>query len=89
MEEFAKKLGIPYPGEVVNNKLIIPLVDSDEYSKMYTLLDKSDMVDLDTSATLVTEKVSELLYLSDEYDVKLVANFSDNLYKIVISPAED
>lgn len=85
MEEFAKKLGIDYPGEVVNNKYVIPLMDSDEYSRVYTLLDKSDLVDLDTSSTLVTDKVSELQYFNDTFTVKLDANFVDDFYRVVIT----
>ena len=88
MEEFAKKLGITYPGEQVGNKYIIPLTDSDEYSKVYTLLDKSELVDLDTSCTLVTDKVSELQYFNEEFVVKLDANFIDDLYRVVISREE-
>jgi hypothetical protein len=85
MEEFAKKLGIDYPGEVINNKYIIPLTDSDEYSKVYTLLDKSDLVELDTTCTLVTDKVSELQYFNDEFTVKLDANFPEDFYRVVIT----
>jgi len=85
MEEFAKKLGIEQPGEVVNGKYIIPLMNSDEYSQVYTKLDKSDLVDLDGSSTLVTEKVSELKYVGDEFTVKLDANFVDDFYRVVIS----
>ena len=85
MEEFAKKLGIEQPGEVVNGKYIIPLMKSDEYSQVYTKLDKSDLVDLDGSSTLVTEKVSELKYVGDEFTVKLDANFVDDFYRVVIS----
>ena len=85
MEEFAKKLGITYPGDMVNGKYIIPLMDSDEYSKIYTLLDKSDLVELDTSCTLVTDKVSELQYFNDEFVIKLDANFNDDFYRVVIS----
>ena len=85
MEEFAKKLGIEQPGELVNGKFIIPLMNSDEYSQVYTKLDKSDLVDLDGSSTLVTEKVSELKYVGDEFTVKLDANFVDDFYRVVIS----
>ena len=84
MEEFAKKLGIDYPGDIVNDKLIIPLLNSDEYSKVYTILDKSDLVELDSSCTLVTDKVSELQYFNDEFVIKLDANFIDDLYRVVI-----
>ena len=88
MEEFAKKLVIDYTGEIVNNKYIIPLTNSDEYSRIYTLLDKSDLVDLDTSSTLVTDKVSELQYFNDTFTVKLDANFVDDLYRVVITKEE-
>jgi len=88
MEDFAKQLGIEYPGEMINGKYVIPLSNSDEYSKIYTLLDKSDVVELDTSCTLVTDKVSELQYFNDNYVVKLDANFSDDLYRVVISKEE-
>ena len=88
MEEFAKQLGIEFPGEVIDDKYIIPLTNSDEYSKMYTLLDKSELVDLDTSTTLVTDKVSELIYVGDEFIVKLDANFKEDLYRVVISRGE-
>lgn len=85
MEEFAKQLGITEPGELVNGKYIIPLMNSDEYSKVYTILDKSDLVDLDGTATLVTDKVSELKYVGDEFTVKLDANFVDDFYRVVIT----
>ena len=88
MEQFAKKLGIDFPGEMHNDKYIIPLTNSDEYSKVYTILDKSDMVELDTSCTLVTDKVSELQYFNDEFVIKLDANFTDDLYRVVISREE-
>lgn len=84
MEEFAKKLGIEHLGEMEGNKYIVPLLDSDEYSKVYTILDKSDLVELDTSCTLVTDKVSELQYFNDDFVVKLDANFVDDLYRVVI-----
>lgn len=85
MEEFAKQLGIEEPGELIGNKYVIPLMNSDEYSKIYTILDKSDLVDLDGSSTLVTDKVSELKYIGDEFTVKLDANFVDDFYRVVIT----
>ena len=85
MEEIAKKLGIDYPGDEVGGKYIIPLVDSDEYSRVYTLLDKSNLVDLDTDSTLVTDKVSELQYFGEGFTVKIDANFVDDIYRVVIT----
>lgn len=84
-DEFVTKLGIDQPGEVINGKFIIPLMTSDEYSLAYTKLDKSDLVELDTSSTLVTDKVSELTYIGGGMKVQLDANFPDDFYRVVVS----
>ena len=89
MEEFAKRLGIEFPGDLVGGRFIIPLMSSDEYSKVYTTLDKSDLVELDGSSTLVTNKVSELKYTGEGFVVKLDANFDDDFYRVVITKEED
>lgn len=88
MKEFAKELGITIEGKLEGDKYIIELSNSDEYSRMYTLLDNSKLVDIDEEATLLTEKVGELLFLGDEFDVKLVGNFSNDLYRVVITVGE-
>jgi hypothetical protein len=88
MKEFAEKLGISVDGVLEGDKYIIELVNSNDYSRVYTLLDNSELVDIDEDATLITDKVSELLFLGDEFDVKLVGNFVQDLYRIVITVGE-
>lgn len=88
MKEFAEQLGLDLDGKMEGDKYIIELEDSDEYSKVYTLLDSSDLVDIDEEATLLTDKVGELLFLGDEFDVKLVGNFNSDIYRVVISRGE-
>jgi hypothetical protein len=88
MKEFAEKLGISVDGVLEGDKYIIELANSNDYSRVYTLLDNSELVDIDEDATLITDKVSELLFLGDEFDVKLVGNFVQDLYRIVITVGE-
>lgn len=88
MDKFAKDLGITSDGVLEGDRYVIELLDSNEYSKVYSLLDKSDKVDLDGDLTLVSEKMSELTFLSDDYDVKLIANFMDDVYKVIIEKGE-
>jgi hypothetical protein len=88
LKEFAKKLNINLDGRMEGEKYIIDIANSDEYSRMYTLLDNSDLVDIDEDSTLLTDKVGELLFIGDDYDVKLVGNFSQDLYRIVITLGE-
>jgi len=88
IKEFAKKLGFDIEGVMEGDKYIIELSNSNDYSRVYTLLDNSEFVDIDEDATLVTNKVGELLFLSDDFDVKLVANFAQDIYRVVITEAE-
>lgn len=88
MKEFAKQLGIDVEGTMEGSKYIIELSDSNEYSRVYTLLDGSDLVDVDEDATLLTDNVGELLFIGDDFDVKLVGNFNSDIYRVVITVGE-
>jgi phage-related protein len=88
MKEFASKLGIDIEGTLEGEKYVIELANSNEYSRVYTLLDKSELVNIDEDSTLVTENVGELLFLGDEFDIKLVGNFAQDIYRIVITVGE-
>jgi hypothetical protein len=88
LKEFAKKLGITVEGKMDGQKYVIELSNSDEYSRIYTLLDSSDLVDIDEDATLLTDKVGELLFIGNDYDVKLAGNFAQDLYRVVITVGE-
>jgi hypothetical protein len=88
MKEFAKKLGIDVEGTMEGSKYIIELSDSNEYSRVYTLLDGSDLVDVNEDATLLTDNVGELLFIGDDFDVKLVGNFNSDIYRVVITVGE-
>lgn len=89
MDEFIKSVGISDTGVYEDDKYVIELADSDAYSKAYTILSKSDKLDLDGDSTLVSQKMSELIFLSDEYDVRLIANYTDDIYRIIVEKGED
>lgn len=81
-EEFAKELGINQPGNYVDGVYVISLNNSNEYSKVYTLLDKSDLCDLDVEEISLDVQNSLLVYLADEFDIKLQANFDTDTYSV-------
>lgn len=87
MEKFIKNLNLNKSGHYENNKYIIDLSDSNEYSKMYTLLDNSSLVSLDPESTQISESSSMLIYNDDDlkFDIKLSANYNQDEYKIIIS----
>jgi hypothetical protein len=88
MKEFVVKLGINLEGRMDGEKYIVELSDSDEYSRMYTLLDSSDLVEIEEDATLLTDKVGELLFTDDMFNIKLVGNFDSDIYRLVVTERE-
>ena len=89
MDEFLKGIGIEEPGRYDGGKYVVDLPDSDAWSRAHTALSKTDKADLDGDSVLVSMKVSEETYLSDDYDIRLVANYEDDVYKVVVEAAKD
>lgn len=81
-QEFAKHLGITKEGSYVDGVYVINLDNSNEYSKVYTILDKSSEVDLDTEEISLDVKNSLMVYLADDFDIKLTADFDADIYTV-------
>ena len=81
-QEFARELGIAQEGSLVDGVYVVPLKDSNEYSRVYTILDKSDKCDLDTEEISLDTQHSLMVYLADEFDIKLQANFDTDSYSV-------
>ena len=88
-EEFAKHLGITKEGSYVDDVYVITLSGSNEYSKVYTILDKSDEVDLDTDEISLDVKNSLMVYLADDFDIKLTADFDADIYTITFEEVHE
>lgn len=88
-EEFAKELGITQQGNYVDGIYVISLKNSNEYSRVYTILDKSDKCDLDTEEISLDVQTSLLVYLADNFDIKLQANFDTDVYSVSFEEVED
>lgn len=88
-EEFAKQLGISGDGDYVDNKYVINLANSNEYSKVYTILDKSELVDLDVDRINLDVSSTLLVYLADEFDIELKSDFDNDVYTVSFEDAKD
>lgn len=89
IEGFLTGLGIKelFDSSSKEDEYTIDLVDSDSYSRVYTILDKSDKVDLDAYSTTMDENGTSLTYLGDDWDLTLSANFEDNSYVLTVREA--
>lgn len=87
-KDFAKDLGITKEGyETTNDSYVIELDNSNEFSKIYTLLDKNEDADLDVETIHMNEELVEMTYLTDGFDVTLRANLKENKYMVEIKEA--
>ena len=84
MKEFLKELGITDNGEYSkDNSYVIDIDDSDTYGKYYSKLDKSDLVDEIDDNSLLTLHNSSINFEGDNYLITLIADFEQDLYKLV------
>lgn len=85
MEELLKSIGITTKGEYTKNgSYIVDIKDYDEYGKYYSLLDKSELEEVQDTAQ-ITLHTTNLTYANDQYQVVLQADLDEDLYKIVVT----
>lgn len=93
VQEYLDSIGIHH--QVVKgddaNSYVVSLLDDNEFSKVFTILDKLDNkgeIELREDNQVVTEQGSSLLYISDEFQLNLLADFEGNIYQLVITKLE-
>lgn len=70
--------------DVTEDSTIISTTDSNLYSKWYTILDRSDLVDLLSDDMLIDMNQTRLVYEGDEYSITLESDFENNVYKLTV-----
>ena len=85
MEELLKKIGITAKGEYTKQgAYVIDLKDYDEYSKYFSLLEKSDLEEVQDTAQ-ITIHTTNVTYMSDSYQLVLQADLDEDMYKLVVT----
>ena len=60
------------------------LKDYDEYSKYFSLLEKSDLEEVQDTAQ-ITIHTTNVTYMSDSYQLVLQADLDEDMYKLVVT----
>lgn len=85
MEEELKKLGIEQEGqEGKDGSYVITIDGSDEWGKVFSKLDGSDLEQMEENS-LLTDNNSSFMFQSVNYQYNLLADFSANEYKLVVT----
>lgn len=89
MEEFLDALNIPINGEYDNDgNLIVELKDSDEFAKVYSKLDRSNLVDEDEESSVISLDNGSIQFIGDDYIITLLSNDDADEYKLTIKSIE-
>lgn len=84
MEELLKEIGIDKPISTQDGKAVVDIDDERDYGRIYTLLDRSDLVEEDEESSMITMDSSSIQYDNDDYVLTLIADFNLDEYKLVI-----
>lgn len=84
MEEFLQSLGIKGNLQKSSNSYVMDIDNSNEYGRIYSLLDKSEEVEEDPESSQVTFDYSSIQFFNDEYIIQLIADFENNSYRLTI-----
>lgn len=85
MKEFLKGLGITATGEFTKNgAYVVDIRDYDEYSKYFSLLEKSDLEEVQDTAQ-ITIHTTNVTFTSDQYQLVLQADLDEDMYKLVVT----
>ena len=85
MEELLKNIGITAKGEYTKNgAYVVDIKDYGEYGKYYSLLEKSDLEEVQDTAQ-ITVHTTNVTYTSEDYQIFLQADLDEDLYKWVVT----
>ena len=87
MEKLLKDLGITKAGSYSKDgSYVIDLDNSDEFGKIYSLLENSeDLYYMEENNLLTVSNASMTYRYGEEYQLQLIADFNYDLYKLVVN----
>ena len=91
-KEYLNKIGITQEGSTgKDGSYVIDLIDSDDYGKIFSKLDKVKDLDLLEDNQVITEQGSSLMYESESepYLLNLIADFDGDIYQLVVTEIKD
>lgn len=87
LEELLDKLDIGPSGNISEDgAYVIDIINSNEYGKINSKLDKSGILDFIDDTSFVNVENASLNYMyEDQYQLTLIADFDEDTYKLVIT----
>ena len=85
-KEYLESIGIDKQGEYNNDGYVVPLIDSNDYGKVFSILEKSDDLDILEDNQVITDEGSSLMYesISEPFLLNLIADWEANIYQLIV-----
>lgn len=89
INELLQELNINKEYEKIDNRTYSITIDnSNEFGKIFTKLDNSNIIESLEDSQLVTNEGTSLIYENEEYLLTLQANFENDIYNLIITDEE-
>ena len=88
IEEYISSIGVKETGFMSEDgSYVIDIIDSNRYGKIFSILDKSDDLDILEDNQVITEQGSSIMYesLSEPYLLNLIADFDGDVYQLIVT----
>lgn len=86
MENILADIGITAKGEYTKQgSYVVDIKDYDEYSKYFSLLDKSDLAEEVQDTSQITVHTTTVTYTCGDYQIVLQADLDEDIYKLVVT----
>lgn len=86
MKDILKEIGITESGYYSeDDNYIIDFENSNQFNKAFSRLEKSDLVEENEDSSVIDLNVSNVMYVSDDYSFNLIAEFEQDIYRLVVS----
>lgn len=84
MKDYLKSLGITKEGEITGNVYTIHLDDSNEYGKIYSLLDKHSGLDENEEDSEISSHSAKILFEDESHIITIYADFDYDTYRLTV-----
>ncbi len=89
MEKLLRELNIYLEGSYSKDgSYVVDIYDSDDFGRVYSLLDNNKNVEELDDSSLLNQHSANISYLYDDYQLTLIADFDEDLYKLVVTEYE-
>lgn len=89
IEDIIKDLNIKDGEYSKDGSYVVNLEDSDEFGRVFSRLDRNEDYEELTENSLISLFDTSLIWLKDNFQINLIADLTQDSYKLVITEIED